>query len=213
MVFVYANERILWGYKTKDLASLSGISTADLTDQLGHIKQEAAQDLVGAILVIGANAPKPPRVTKRLTGTTTGQRSVSTYCSVRTLSKALQNGWTMSKAGRGVTVRAASGNRPSQTAIAELSDGTLYAFPMNSADFKAYGAGLGLRDAATITSDAERARLVSGSRLPRPGRAGLELSDGSNFSSFYSSNTNLGTGGFSQIDDEVVLNPSNNAGA
>jgi hypothetical protein len=215
MVFVHANPVILWGYKTKDLAALSGISATDLATQLGHIKSETAQGLVGAILVVGANAPKPPRVTKKLTaGTTSSQRSVSTYCSTTTLSIALQNGWTMSKGNRGVILRAASLNRPSQTAVAKLSDGTLYAFPMNSADFKAYGTRLGLQDATTLKSDQERNSLVSGCRLPRPGKASLELSDGSTFSSFFSSNHDIGANGFSQMTSEIVLKPLvGNAGA
>jgi hypothetical protein len=62
--------------------------------------------------------------------------------------------------------------------------GIYYAFPMNSADFSTYGSDLGLESAASITTDAEISRVVTGSSIPRPGRANKELTNGS-ISAFY----------------------------
>lgn len=209
MAFVPANSVILYGFKVKDFASVSGISSSDLTTQLGHLTAAAAAVLSGKIMVVGANSPKPPRVSKKIPNAAAGtQRSVSTFCSVTTLSAALGAGWTLAKQKRSTLLRAASAGRNSLTAIATLSNGALYAFPLNTADFNTYGAKLGLESAATITTETEKAKLISGSRLPRPGRATLELEDGSDFTSFFSTGTDIGSQGFSQIDEEIVLTQS-----
>lgn len=205
--FVAVNNTILYGFKTKDISAIAGVSSADLVTQLGHMTAtEAANAGAARIMVVGANAPKPPRVSKKISNAAVGtQQSVSTFCSVITLSAALGAGWNLVKTGRGVILRAASAGKGTVTAVAKLSNGASYAFPMNKADFDAYGAQLGLESAATVTTPDEKAKLVSGSNNPRPGRAALELADGSIFSSFFSSATDLGTSGFSQLTQEVVL--------
>ncbi|MBG1267745.1 hypothetical protein [Nostoc sp. WHI] len=80
---------------------------------------------------------------------------------------------------------------------------------MNRADFEAFGAQLGLESSAKIT-DTEKDKLVSGCSKPRPGRASKQLSDGSNFSSFFST-AKMGevtTAGYDILDEEIVLKVS-----
>ena len=207
LVFVRANTKILFGFKTKDLAAIGGVSTADIT-ALGHISGTAATAQAGKILVVGASAPKPPRVTKRRENAAAGtQKSVSTYCDALGLSNALAAGWTLSKQGRGVMLKAASASRGTLTAIATLSNGAKYAFPMNKADFDQYGSALGLESSAIITTETERDSLVRGSRIPFPGRASIELASGATFSTFFASSNagGLAGAGFSQLTEQVIL--------
>lgn len=214
LVFVPVNAKILFGFKTKDFASLGGISSSDIT-ALGHLTAESASTQSGKILVIGASAPTPPRVTKRLENAAAGnQRSASTFCSSTSLASALNAGWTLSKQGRGVLLKAASASRGTLTAIATLSNGAKYAFPMNAADFNQYGAALGLESSAAITTDTERNALVRGSRVPYPGKASIELGDGGTFTSFFSTSKagDLGEAGFNQLTEEVVLNTVSSGG-
>jgi hypothetical protein len=70
------------------------------------------------------------------------------------------------------------------TAIAELSSGALYAFPLNRVDFDRVSTVLGLQSAAQITTVTERNSLVTGSRT-KPGRCSIEDSGGV-FATFYS---------------------------
>ncbi|ARV60604.1 hypothetical protein BZZ01_20040 [Nostocales cyanobacterium HT-58-2] len=208
LVFVPVNPKILYGFKTKDLTSISGVSAADIAP-LGHLTATAASGRAGAILVVGANAPKPPRVTKRISAAAAGvQQSVSTFCATSSLAGALAAGWNVAKPGRGVLTRNASASRGTLTAIATLSNGARYCFPMNKADFDAHGAALGLESAATITNQGERDSLVRGTRLPRPGRASLEVAGGGTFVSFFSSSFSgeLGKNNFHQLSEEVILN-------
>ncbi|WP_414587410.1 hypothetical protein [Scytonema sp. PCC 10023] len=208
LVFVPVNTKILYGFKTKDLTSISGVSAADIAP-LGHLTVAAASAQVGKIMVVGANAPKPPRVTKRISTAAAGtQRSVSTFCATPSLARALSAGWNLSKQGGAVLVRPASASRGSLTAIVTLSNGARYCFSMNRTDFDAYGAALGLESAVTINTQAERDSLVRGSRIPRPGRASFETTGGGTFSSFFSTNKtgSLGESGFNQTTEEVVLN-------
>ncbi|PHJ60235.1 hypothetical protein VF14_11645 [Nostoc linckia z18] len=204
VIFVAVNSVIRFGWKSKDLASVSGISQSDLTNDLGHTAQNAVTGS-GLILVIGAQAPKPARVTKRLSNATVGQQqSISTFCAHDKLATALGKGWNLSKNRRSVTLRALSASRGSLTAIAKLSGDIHYCFPMNKADFEAYGSELGLESATNIT-DTERNKLVSGSSKPRPGRASKQLSDGSTFSSFYSTATDVSAVGYDILSEEIVL--------
>ncbi|QMS87308.1 hypothetical protein HUN01_06815 [Nostoc edaphicum CCNP1411] len=213
VIFVAVNPVVRFGWKSKNLASISGISQTDLTTDLGHTAQSAVTGS-GLILVIGAQAPKPARVTKRISNATVGQQqSVSTFCAYDKLATALGKSWNLSKNRRSVTLRASSAQRGSLTAVATLSDGSLYCFSMNKADFEAYGAELGLEHSETI-SNTERNKLVSGSSKPRPGRASKQLTDGSNFSSFYSTSMaeNVSTAGYDILSEEIVLVASSGGG-
>lgn len=206
MVFVAVNNVLRFGWKSKDLSSVTGVSATDITN-LGHQPQTSLTG-TGLILVIGAQSPKPARVTRKLSGASVGQQqSVNTYCAFDKLAAALGAGWNLSKASRGVTIRGASADRSGLTAIATLSDGSKYCFPLNKADYDSYGAALGLETAATITNATERAQLVSGCSKPRPGKAALQLAGGSTFSSFFSTAKmgDLLTAGYDVLAEEVVL--------
>ncbi|CCI18527.1 conserved hypothetical protein [Microcystis aeruginosa PCC 9807] len=187
-------------FKTKDLAAVNSVQESDLA-LLGHIKLgEGGETLpAGAIVFLRANSPKPARVTKTLTGT---QGSIGTFCAAQALQNALRNGWNLSKGATTVSLRA-TGSR-TVTAIASLSNGALYAFALNKADFESYGADLKLQGAESITSDTERSKLVSGSSLPRPGKAKLVLTTGSIFSSYCSHDAPL-SNGFTRMSAERVL--------
>ncbi|OKH47296.1 hypothetical protein NIES2101_23955 [Calothrix sp. HK-06] len=196
---------MLYGFNTKDLAAIAGVSSADLTN-LGHVIAGTTIP-TGKVIVLGARSPKPPRVTKKIANAGVGaQQSISTFCAFDKLTQALAAGWKLSTQRRGVSLRPETSAKNSLTAIAELSDGSLYCFPMNKADFSTYGASLGLKSPTTITTATERGKLVSGSSIPRPGNASLEVSGGT-FSSFYSTDAKdtASTAGFAILTDEVVI--------
>ncbi len=180
--FVAVNPVLMYGFKTKDLSALAGVSSADLSAQLGHTAQSAIPS--GRLVVIGANAPKPDRVSKKLIAAAGSQGSVSTFCAYNRLTNAIAGGWTMAKQGRDVGLRT---DGRSVTAIVPMSstNGLMYCYTMNRADFESYGAELGLVSASSITTEAEINRLVKGSTLPRPGRAMKVLSTGATVSTFY----------------------------
>lgn len=204
LVFVIVNDQMYFGFKPKDLASLPGVAAADIT-ALGHVQPNAVA--AGKLKIIGASAPKPPRVMKK-TGATSGQQqSVSTFCGYNNIGLAQAAGWTLTKSRTGVSLRAQTSPRQSLTAIAELSDGSLYCFPMNKADFESYGAALGLKNSTTITSATERNKLVSGASIPYPGRAALLLAGGSTFSSFFStaSQGSVSEAGYDILSEEEIL--------
>ncbi len=207
LVFVPANSKILYGFKTKDLTAIGGISASDIS-ALGHLTSAAASTQTGKILVVGCNAPKPPRVSKKISTAAAGtQQTVSTFCGVTNLATALGAGWNLAKQGKGVLLKAASATRGSLTVIAELSNGALYCFPMNKTDFDTHGASLGLKSSAEITTTAERDSLVRGSRVPKPGKASIELTGGGVFSSYFSTSKegDLGQAGFNQLTEETIL--------
>lgn len=178
-VYVKANASLYYGWRTKDLSQVPSISAADLT-ALGHISALPAN----AIACFGANAPKPPRVSKRLSGATaTTQANIGTFCGYDKLAAALVGGWSLAKDGRAVSL---STTARTVIAVAEVSAaGVLYAFPMNAADFGSYAAELGLKSNTSVTTASELARLVRASTYPQPGRAAKRLATGT-VSSFYS---------------------------
>jgi hypothetical protein len=211
LVYVDINQYCFFLFKSKDLSSLSGISTSDVT-ALGHKTEASVSADTTRIRIIGASAPKPPRATKKLSNAAAGtQQSASTFCGYSSIATAQVAGWKITKTRRSVSLRAASALRGSLTAIAELSDGSHYCFPMNKADFDSYGASLGLKTAVTITTATELGKLVAGSSIPRPGKASIELATGSSFSSFYSSDkrSDAASAGFSIMSEEIVLKAAN----
>lgn len=203
-VFVYLNNSIYFGFKPKDIASITGVTASDIT-ALGHIPPSGVPS--GRIKVVGAKAPQPPRVMKKLGNPVGQQQSASTFCAYNSLAAAQTSGWSLIKSRRGVTLRSAAAPRQSLTAIATLGDGSLYCFPMNKTDFESYGAELGLQSSTLITSDTEREKLVSGASLPYPGRASKLLSNGSTFSSFFStaSQGDVLDAGYDIISEEKIL--------
>ncbi len=173
---------LFYGWKAKDLASESGISQADLT-ALGHLAPELLP--TGARYFLGANSPKPGRATKTINSRPSASQkgSVSTFYGTGSIRGMLNLGWKITKRPRSVSL---VDNSRYISAVAELSNGLLYAFPMNKDDFATYGAELGLKSKASITTNAERNSLIAGTSFPRPGKAKKQLSNGANFSSFFS---------------------------
>lgn len=203
LFFVIVNDLMYFGFKPKDIAALPGVSASDVT-ALGHVGANAVG--AGRIRIVGAKAPKPPRVTKKLSGNG-GQQTVSTYCGYNNIGLAQAAGWSMTKGRSSVTLRSPTAPRQSLTAIAKLGDDSLYCFPMNKSDFESYGAELGLVNSTTITSDTERHKLVSGASIPYPGRASKLLANGSTFSSFFATakQGDVVEAGYDIITEEKIL--------
>lgn len=206
LTFVPLNPIFHYGWKTKDLATAVGISTADLTTQLGHMTPTAAAGVANSIMVIGANSPKPARVVKRdRTAPITQVASTSTYVAYNKMAAATSAGWSMSKQGRGVRLTAATEGKRKVTAIAELSNGLLYAFPLDRVDFDRAGATLGLEAASSITTTAERQKLATGCST-KPGRCSIDNSGGT-FSTFFATAAleAVVAAGYTVISDEVIV--------
>lgn len=209
-VYVTVNPVLLYGFAAKDIAGITGVGASDVA-ALGHLTPAAAAGTAGAILCLGLNAPKPARVTKKLSNAITAQSSVSTFASHTALGTALTAGWRIAKGIRGASISAGGTGKRSLTAIATLSNGALYAFAMNAADYTAYSAPLGLTSAAEVTTDAERRKVVRGATRPRPGQASIELAISnadtvtgySTFSSFYSTDAPLT--GFNRLSEEDII--------
>lgn len=188
LTFVKVNPVLMYGWKAPDLAAKLGIDAVDLDVELGHMTSTAAAAVAGSILVIGANSPKPARVVKRdKTAPINQTASTSTFISFDRATAATTAGWTLSSPARGVRLTANLPSNRSITAIAELSNGALYAFPMNQADFALVGAELGLQDSSGITTLLERQRLITGART-RPGRCSKIVGTGT-LSTFFSTDS------------------------
>lgn len=189
-----AASTLYYGFRTKDLAAVGGVSAADLT-ACGH--QLVSEMAASNILILGANSPKPPRVRKRVAANPTNaqQGSVSTFCAPASLGTAAAAGFFLSKGGRGVKITPTG---RSVTAAAEVSaTGGFYCFPMNSADFAEVSADLGL---IIPNSAAERAKCYTGTTSPRPAIvkkqiAGAAGAAGSTISTFCS---------YDKIDTAIV---------
>jgi hypothetical protein len=207
LTYVLVTDNAWYGFKTKDLSAIAGVTAQNLTN-LGHVAGDVAFQANGKIRIIGASAPKPPRVTKKIANAAAAaQQSISTFCAYNKLTTAMGDGWNVAKQRRGVFLRPETSIKNSLTAIAQLSDGSLYCFPMNKADYQNYGTILGLKNPATEQSATERSKLVSGSSIPRPGKASIEVSGGGTFSSFYSTDAKdtAAQGGFAILTDEIVF--------
>lgn len=171
-----------YGWKAKDISKETDISEADLL-ALGHIKRGSLPQ--GSVYTLRAQSPKPGRATKRIRKNPgPGEKgSVSTFYGAGFLSAALGAGWSGVKRPKSVSLK----NKARYvTAIAKLSNGSHYVFPMNKTDFVAYKAALGLLEPQQITTTQERESLVRGCSIPRPGRVSKDIGNGQEFSSFFS---------------------------
>jgi hypothetical protein len=189
-------------FTTKDFAALPNVSAADLL-LLGHINLTTTPLASGSIGFLRARSPAPSRVSKKIgSGAGNTQKRINTFCGTPELQAALRGGWNLSKSGHGVGLR---NDAQIVTALAQLSNGSYHAFPMNKNDYDNYGAALGLLSSTTVNTDAERAKVFSGASLPRAGRASIVLSTRSTFSSFFSTATNVVSGGYSILSEEVLF--------
>lgn len=172
---------IYYNWSAKDLATLAGVSQADLTTHLGHLETVAPTSVV----IVGASSPKPPTVKKILlrNPTATQQGSVSTFCAPANLNVALVNGWKLAGSRKVTSIKK---NARTVTALAKISNEMIYGSPMNAADHTNYAGELGLIDPATINSTNERNTVVRGASRPIAGHAFKVLPDGSTVSSYFS---------------------------
>lgn len=74
-----SNLNIFYCFLSRNLASAQGVSAADLGSQLGFFGAGVAFP-AGSVQVFGCNAPKPPRVKKRLPAAAGQGASLSTFC-------------------------------------------------------------------------------------------------------------------------------------
>lgn len=202
--FVQINPVFCYGWRTRDLASATGISAADLKTQLGHLTAAEADAITNRIMVTGANSPKPARYKKAAsTVSTTAVAAVTTFADYNVGVAATTAGWILVSNKRTPVLRPPVTGKRSCTAVATLSNNLLYAFPMNLDDFQLVQADLGLQAASQITST-EKQRICTGSRT-KPGKMSLEDSGGI-LTSFYStaSYDTAIQAGFSEVKSEMI---------
>lgn len=202
--FVNINGIIYYGFKAKDASAIPGISTTDLT-ALGQTAAANIADSNTKILVFSPQSPKPRSYKKNLNNPAGQQQSFTSFCSHTAYGTALAAGFTPVAPEKKVRLRANPSRRGTKiTAIAELSNGLLYCWPMDATDFADVAAELGLKNAAQITTQAEKNRLcVAPGAGCRPGRASKELASGT-ISSFFSFGANIAAGGWN-LDEEEGL--------
>jgi hypothetical protein len=196
------NPNLYYGWNTKDLSALPGVSNADLI-ALGHITPQSLLTTSNAIAILGANRPTPPRAIKIINENPdqSTQGKASTYMGVGSEGTALAAGWKMSGGVKKVNIRQSGRS----VTVAVPCNGGYYAFPMNAGDVTTYAGELGLLLPANITGN-ERARLFSGATRPRPPRVQKQLNTGK-FSSFCdpAKLDDLLQAGWSEIESEIQL--------
>lgn len=214
VTYVAASEFIMYGWKTYDLASASGISSSDLTTKLGHVMGAGMTPAAGKIYLMRANAPTPARVSKRINaaaGDGTGglaPLSITTFIAYDKLISAQADGWSIAKQGRGVPILGETGPTRRRTALIAIAGGN-YAFPVDKGTFTAHATILGLDSPTTST---EIAKAFSGSSSPKPGRATLRTTTGT-ISSYYApaKRADLAAAGWATTDpigDTTVTAPT-----
>jgi hypothetical protein len=214
LTFVQVNAKLLYGWKSADLAAGAGVTQADLSNGLGHLTAVQASAIANAIMVTGANSPRPARAVKTFKGAAAAQRgSISSFVAYNKTAAAAGLGFSISKPSRGVSLQAPSAARRTFTGIVELSNGLLYAQPVNTVDGTAERrAVLGMQIASEIT-DAERPRLITGSKS-KPARMRIFADDGyltmPCSSSFID---DASAAGWSVASGEMIEFPANGAGA
>jgi hypothetical protein len=214
LLFVGINEFLYYGFKSKDASAIPGVSTADLV-ALGQTAAANIADNNSKILVFSPRSPKPPRYSKNLGNPAGQQQTFSSYIGYQAKGTALARGFTpVPNSGRKVSLRATPSPRGSMiSAVAELENGALYVWAMDSTDFGEVASDLGLKSATTITTDAEKKRLVSapGAGM-KPGRAQKQAANGT-ISSFFSHGASIAAGGWSLISEESLGIDTYTAGA
>jgi hypothetical protein len=173
--FVSVTPKLMYGFRSRELSSIAGISADDLT-ALGHTI-DPTTFVAGQVYIFGANAPKPARMSKKTTGGVGVPQSVSTFCAYNTIPTAMAKKWRMIKRPRGISTRGAAGPGKEQTGVVEINGG-LYCFSCDRATLSTYGTDLGIADATAINSQTERDRAFRGASWPRPGTASLLVDAG-----------------------------------
>src|SRR6476469_1053679 len=172
---VKANENISYGFKAKDENAI-GISESDLTSQLGWTTfSTSAESTAIALVVFGANVPKPPRVTKKLAG----GRSFSGFCAYDKLRAALNNfGWSFSKQGKPTASGGGKIKRLVAVALTNPSSqagSTLYGFLLRRDDIAAYPDLIAELARDLTLGDGAIKKMVIDTSRPRPRRAKVNI--------------------------------------
>jgi hypothetical protein len=170
-VRIDAAKPLFYGWKTKDLSAITGVSETDLTF-LGHQTPTQMGTVTGAIGVIGANRPKPARVKKTLVRRPGAgvQGTVSTFIGGNVIADwdiLLESGWEIVEPAKRVTI---SDNDRSQTVGALCSNGAIYCFPMSKTVPAVVLSDLLLLPASELRLGTNEGKCVSGASKPRPPR-------------------------------------------
>lgn len=205
VTFVLVSEFLAYGWASADISALPGVSQAELTDGLGHLKEGSM--FTGYVRVMGANAPKPARVKKQIPNAPFGTRSsVSTFCAYDKLAAAQVAGWQMSKPGRSMKVSVPGAGKRTWTGVMVLSNSLWYAQPVDAiAATPEVTDIIGILRPNQITANG-RKLLVRGSRS-KPGICEVPLADGSGVAQLPFSTQrrdNVLDAGYSIIRDELI---------
>ncbi len=177
--FVLVNSALAYGWASSDLAAGAGVSEADLT-ALGHMTEAAAMAASGVILVTGANAPRPARVTKKLPNNPiTSRGSITTFVAYNAVTTARAAGFKISKqATSGPSLTGTDPSLRTIVGVVTLSNGLKVAQRIDpSIATEAARTALGI-DAGSQVTTTDRLKLVRGAKS-RPGRAQTEIAEGS----------------------------------
>lgn len=199
-VKVRKNRLLFYGWKTKDLVTALGISAGDVT-ALGQKTAVAVEAVSGAIGIIGANRPKPARVTKRINDNPAAadQGSASSFVDADFYAQALAAGWNIGKA-KGISL---TQNARTTTVGALVEGGGYYLFPLNTTDALAYAEPLGLFLPEQM-SESDRAISFTGSSKPRPPRVKKGSTGASTFCSYDAMDT-AKAAGWTVLDEGVQM--------
>lgn len=181
---------LYYGFKTREFTG-TGVSDGDLNAQLGWILPPSGIPEFldpNSLLIVRANAPKPAKVSKKITptGTTTGTipLSLTLFCSPEKISTAIAAGWALAKRARGVKFVSENASARQMTAFVKVpaSTGTgdyYYGFSCDKSTFSNYGALLGLKSPSQLSTTERENKCFIGSSIPKPKRATLKLANGS----------------------------------
>lgn len=180
---------LYYGFKSREFTG-TGISDADLSSQLGWIiPPSTIPEFLdpNALLIIRANAPKPPKFTKKTTATgeTSGEipKTLTLFCSPEKTAVARAAGWNLAKGGIGVKFTGENSSTRQMSAFVKVSATTgtadfFYGFSCDKGTFSNYGAILGLQSPQQLTADQREKRCFTGASSPKPKRATLKTANG-----------------------------------
>ncbi len=180
---------LYYGFKSREFTG-TGISDGDLTLQLGWIiPPSIIPDFLdpNALVIVGANAPKPPRFSKKTTaaGGTSGviPKSLTLFCSPEKTAAARAAGWNLAKKGIGVKFVSENSSARQMTCFVKISSTTgtadfFYGFSCDKSTFTNYGGILGLQSPQQLTAEQREKKCFVGASSPKPKRATLKTANG-----------------------------------
>lgn len=180
---------LYYGFKSREFTG-TGISDADLSSQLGWIiPPSTIPEFLdpNALLIIRANAPKPPRFSKKTTasGEVAGTipNSVTLFCSPEKVATARASGWSFAKNGIGIKFVGETSSTRQMSCFVKVTAtiGTadfFYGFSCDKSTFNNYGTILGLQSPQQLTAEQREKRCFTGASSPKPKRATLKTANG-----------------------------------